>query len=37
VQIWFLIAGVAITLMGLTALFIPAIMQIEDRDTEQAN
>ena len=37
VQIWFLIAGVAITLMGLTALFIPAIMQIEDRDTKLAN
>jgi len=37
VQIWFLIAGVAVTLMGLSALFIPTIMQIENRDTKLAN
>jgi DHA3 family macrolide efflux protein-like MFS transporter len=37
VQIWFLIAGVVVTLMGLVAVFIPTIMQIEDRDTKLAN
>jgi len=31
VQIWFLIGGIATIVMGTGALFIPAIMQIEDR------
>lgn len=32
VQIWFVIAGLAATMMGIGAFFIPTIMQIEDRD-----
>jgi DHA3 family macrolide efflux protein-like MFS transporter len=32
VQIWFLIAGFAVTFMGVVAFFVPTIMQIEDRD-----
>jgi len=32
VQIWFLIAGFAVTFMGVGAFFVPTIMQIEDRD-----
>jgi DHA3 family macrolide efflux protein-like MFS transporter len=35
VQIWFLIAGVVVVLMGLGAFFNPTIMQIEDRDTNK--
>jgi len=30
VQIWFLVAGVAMALMGVGALFVPAIMRLED-------
>jgi DHA3 family macrolide efflux protein-like MFS transporter len=35
VQIWFLLAGVVVALMGLGAFFTPTIMQIEDRDTNK--
>ena len=35
VQIWFVIAGVVVALMGLGAFFNPTITQIEDRDTNK--
>jgi DHA3 family macrolide efflux protein-like MFS transporter len=31
VQAWFLLAGVATTVMGLSAFFVPAVMNIEER------
>ena len=36
VQIWFLIGGIATIAMGVGALFVPAIMRIEDRAAESA-
>jgi DHA3 family macrolide efflux protein-like MFS transporter len=36
VQVWFIVGGVAMTLIGVVALFIPAIMHIEDRARPQS-
>jgi DHA3 family macrolide efflux protein-like MFS transporter len=36
VQIWFLIGGIATTVMGTGAFFTPAIMQLEDRTAKDA-
>jgi len=36
VQAWFLIAGIVTVAMGAGALFVPAIMQVEDRPLDPA-
>jgi hypothetical protein len=35
VQVWFVAAGVAMVIIGAGALFVPAVMRIEDRATER--
>lgn len=35
VQLWFLIAGFVVLLVGVGAFFVPIIMQIEDRATNK--
>ena len=36
VQAWFLIAGVVTAVMGMSQLFIPAVMHLEDRASGRA-
>ncbi len=37
IQIWFAIGGVVTALMGISGFFIPALMQIENKNTDSAN
>jgi DHA3 family macrolide efflux protein-like MFS transporter len=36
VQVWYLVGGAATVLAGLVSFFVPVIMHVENRGTEQA-